>query len=277
MSDITHLPSITKLKGRENFSTWKIAMENCLQLDGLWKAVLGTESSDEKDARAKAKIVLSVDETIYVHVANAPTAKDAWNNLKKAFEDSGLTRKVGLLRKITTTRLENCDSMERYVNEIMSAAHQLSSIGFEINQEWLGTVLLAGLSDRYQPMIMALENSGMEITGDSVKTKLLQEFSCSDRSRSQGNSDSAYHVKRQAERAKSKQKQRKMKCWSCGKAGHLANECDEKKREDKEKRRTDQPKKKTESNSKVAFLASDIVTERGLDHRLCGFSSYVAE
>lgn len=88
-------------------------MENCLQLDGLWKAVLGTESSDEKDARAKAKIVLSVDETIYVHVANAPTAKDAWNNLKKAFEDSGLTRKVGLLRKITTTRLENCDSMER--------------------------------------------------------------------------------------------------------------------------------------------------------------------
>lgn len=110
--------------------------------------MLGTETSDERIARAK--IVLSIDETIYVHMVNAPTAKDAWENLEKAFEDKGLTRKVGLLRKITTTKLEICDLVERYVNEIISTAHQLSSIGFEINQEWLGAVLLAGLPERYQ-------------------------------------------------------------------------------------------------------------------------------
>lgn len=61
--------------------------------------------------------------------------KDAWENLEKVFEDNGLTRKIGLFRKIITTKLEICDLIKRYVNEIISTAHQLLSIGFEINQE----------------------------------------------------------------------------------------------------------------------------------------------
>lgn len=150
--------------------------------------------------------------------------------------------------------------MEQYVNEITSTAHQLSSIGFEINQEWLGAVLLAGFSERYQPMIMALENSGLQITGDSVKTKLLQESGLLDKSYQRADSDSAYYTKRQNDRTKHKQNARKTKCWSCGKFGHMANECNEKKKEDKEKKKTDQTKKKNE-NSKVAFLANEVITE----------------
>ena len=111
-------------------------MESLLQLDGLWKAIQGTETSEEKIMKARAKIILSVDETIFVHVSKATTAQEAWKNLQSAFEDTGLTRKVDLLRKITTTRLETCGgSIEKYVGEIMTTAHQLTSIGFEINQE----------------------------------------------------------------------------------------------------------------------------------------------
>lgn len=261
MAESVHLPPITKLKGRENYATWRIAMESCLQMDGLWKAVQGTEQAEDKRVKAKAKIILSVDETLYVHVASASTASEAWKNLKKAFEDRGLTRKVGLLRKITTTKLENCDSMEGYINEIMSAVHQLTSIGFEINQEWLGTVLLAGLPERYQPMIMALEESGMRITGDSVKAKLLQETICYNKVKLKNDSDLAYHVKRRTEHAKPKQGQKKlMKCWSCGKVDHLANEYDNRKKE--EGRHPDREKKKSGGNAKVAFLANEIGAEK---------------
>lgn len=35
---------------------------------------------------------------------------------------------------------------------------------------------LAGLSDKYQPIIMALKNSGIKITADAIKTKLLQDI-----------------------------------------------------------------------------------------------------
>lgn len=88
-------------------------MENLLQLDGLWKAVQGTGTNEDKVAKAKAMIILSVDEVIFVHVAKAATAQEAWTNLQQAFEDTGLTRKVGLLQKITTTKLKTCGSVER--------------------------------------------------------------------------------------------------------------------------------------------------------------------
>lgn len=93
--------------------------------------------------------------------------------MEKAFDDSGLTRKVGLLRDLTTTTLDNCDSVEDYVNKIMSTSHKLR--GFCVGDEWLGTLLLALLPDTYKPMIMAIESSGNAITADSVKTKILQD------------------------------------------------------------------------------------------------------
>lgn len=119
MTDASTFLPIAKLRGRKNFTTWKIAMENLLSLDGLWKSILGTEISEEKIAKVKAKIVLSIDETLYIHVAKAVTAEEARKNLQKAFKDTRLIRKVGLLRKITTTRLESCESMKRYVKSCL--------------------------------------------------------------------------------------------------------------------------------------------------------------
>lgn len=41
----------------------------------------------------------------------------------------------------------------------------------EVTDEWIWTFLLAGLTEEYRPMIMAIESSGTDITGDFVKTK----------------------------------------------------------------------------------------------------------
>jgi len=57
----------------------------------------------QKVRRTRAKIILSVDPSIYVHVRDTVTAKHAWDKLRKAYEDSELSRKVGLLRTLVTT------------------------------------------------------------------------------------------------------------------------------------------------------------------------------
>lgn len=171
------LASIEKLNGRENYSTWKYSIENYLALEELSKCLDGTETDMKKNAKAKAAIALSVDKSVFVHVKSADTVKNMWENLQSTFEDKGVVRKITLMRKIVNTKLESCESMETYVSEIMSTAQKLTDLGFTVSDEWLAVFLLCGLTEEYQPMVMALEGLGKTLSSDSIKTKLLQETS----------------------------------------------------------------------------------------------------
>jgi len=44
--------------------------------------------------------------------------------------------------------------VEEYVIKIISKSHKLNGMSFEIKDEWVGTLLLAGLPDEFKPMIM---------------------------------------------------------------------------------------------------------------------------
>lgn len=154
-----------------------------------------------------------------------------------AFKNLGLTRKVGLLRRMVITRLENCESVEQYVTEIVSAAHQLNSIGLEVKEEWIGTILLRGLLERYGPMIMALENSDIAITRGSIKTKLLQEVKSKEISKPKDtDSNTAFYIKKHsANNSSSSSSKKGPKCYSCNQHGHIAKSCPAKLKEGQNK------------------------------------------
>lgn len=94
--------------------------------------------------------------------------------MQNLFDDKELTRQIGLLRKLITVRFENCDNMTNYVNSIIGTSNKLKGIGFEITEELIGSILLAGLTDDFKPLIMGIESSGVKITGDVIKSKLLE-------------------------------------------------------------------------------------------------------
>ncbi|KMQ91985.1 gag-pol polyprotein [Lasius niger] len=215
------LPPIERLVGRDNYTTWKFAIQSYLELEDLWAAVQGTEEDLKKITRARAKIVLAVDPVNFVHLQGTTTAKEAWDALRKAFDDSGLTRRVGLLRKLVTTQLDKCRSIEEYVTQIITTAHQLNSVGLEVKDEWIGTLLLAGLPESYKPMIMGLESSGTPITGDSIKTKLLQEVRSDNQGVKGQNHETAFYGKR----VQSKRPKGKFKCYTCNEIGHFSSQC----------------------------------------------------
>uniref|UniRef100_A0A1Y1N677 DUF4219 domain-containing protein n=1 Tax=Photinus pyralis TaxID=7054 RepID=A0A1Y1N677_PHOPY len=170
---VNYLTSVPKLLGRENYDEWSFAVENVFVLEGLSKCMDGTEEDTTLNMKAKAKLILTIDPSLFPHVKEAKTAKEVWANLKKLYDDNGFMRKIGLLRTLISARLENHDSMESYINQIVETSQKLRRTGFSIDEEWVGSLLLAGLPEKYSPMIMAVEHSGISITTDSIKTKLL--------------------------------------------------------------------------------------------------------
>lgn len=173
----SYLVNVPKLRGRENYGDWAFAAENLLVLEGLSSylkpEVSVSETAAADDAKAKAKLILTIDPSLYVHIKEATNTKDLWSKLKSMFDDAGFSRRISLLRNLISIRLESSDTMTSYISQIIETAQRLSGTGFKVNDEWVGCLLLAGLPEKYFPMIMAIEHSGIAITADVVKSKLI--------------------------------------------------------------------------------------------------------
>ncbi|GBP30596.1 Retrovirus-related Pol polyprotein from transposon TNT 1-94 [Eumeta japonica] len=226
MNNITM--SIPKLTGRENWSTWSFAVKAYLQHEDLHNCISAEPNPNDPkavkdDVKAKSKLILLVDPILYVHIQQAENAKQLWDNLTKAFEDRGLTRKVGLLKDLINTTLETSESVESYVNKIMSSAHKLRNINFNVDDEWLGTLMLAGLPDSYKPMIMGIESSGVKISADLIKTKLLQEVKSID------SDTTVLYTKHNNVKDPQNNPKKGPRCFICNKYGHISKNCKSKK------------------------------------------------
>lgn len=211
--------NVPKLKGRENYDDWAFAVENFLILEGLSKCI--SEVVEADDAKAKAKIILTIDASLYVHIKEATTTVELWKKLQSLFDNKGFARRIGLLRTLISTRLENCDSMASYVNQIVETSQRLRGTGFQIDDQWVGSLLLAGLPEKFSPMIMAIEHSGIAVTTDSIKTKLLDmQFD--------SGSASAFGASKPNFNRKYSQKpgdKKGIKCFRCKQLGHYQNKC----------------------------------------------------
>lgn len=107
-----------------------------------------------------------------------------------------------------------------------------------MDDEWLGTLLLSGLPDTYKPMIIAIESSGMKISADSVKAKILQDVKMC-------NSDTNAFATNSKKKVFKKPNQKGPRCFKCNRYGHISTECKSK-----------QKQKHESTNYAAAFIAS---------------------
>lgn len=259
----SYIVNVPKLKGRENYDEWAFAAENFLVLEGVDINVKPTEPivSAVEAQKAKAKLIMTIDSSLYVHIKDEKTIHDVWKRLKSLFDDSGFQRKISLLRNLISIRLEDCDSMTSYVTQIVDTGHKLRGTGFQITDEWIGCLLLAGLTEKFAPMIMAIEHSGMIVSTDVIKSKLL------DMSADVGSigNESAFlskswqqrksQVGSNAEVSNSKMTKLKpvkiIRCYKCKQVGHYKNQCNNK-------------RKDRESTVFSVFFLKFIIQENGL-------------
>ena len=147
------------------------------------------------DRKARAGLILTMDSSLFVHIEESKTSKELWTELEALFDDSGFSRRIALLRHLISIGLESCEkeagttkelwtelealfddsgfsrriALLRHlisiglescenVTRMVDTSQRLSGTGFKINDEWVGSLLLAGLPERFMPMIMAIEH-----------------------------------------------------------------------------------------------------------------------
>lgn len=219
-----------KLTGVSNYSNWKFLMQMYLIHEDLWDCIeesistAGTPKNVDtrKQQKALAKICLMVQPASFSHVRNASTGYQAWNNLKRAYEDRGLCRRLGLLRTLFGLKLEQFNDMEAYLLKICDLDQQLRDINAPLEDDFLGVLMLSGLSSDYDPLIMALENSNFKLDSETVKCKLLQENIRRDFDKCNEN---ALYTNRFSKNENKRQSIATVKCFSCKKVGHYARNC----------------------------------------------------
>lgn len=231
------MPAIEKLKGRENYSTWAFSMRMTLIREGSWPAVRrapGDVVTEDLKERALATICLSVENCNFGLIMDVDDPKEVWEKLVASFQDKGLPRKFGLLRKLTSIRLEDCSSVEEYVNELMSTSHKLTAIGFKVDDDWLVALLFMGLPSYYEPMVMGLEASGAALTLDSVKAKILQDVKLEKGPVGAGYVGTFSARETRSSRSKDQQQARpERRCYICDEPGHFAAQCPERREKKK--------------------------------------------
>ncbi|KAG6457289.1 hypothetical protein O3G_MSEX010208 [Manduca sexta] len=193
--------------------------------EDLWNCIHGEagvpkDNDPRKQQRALAKICLMVQPSSFSHVRNASSGFEAWNNLKTAYEDRGLCRRLGLLRTMFGLKLEQFNDMEAYLLRITDLDQQLRDINAPLDDDFLSVLILSGLPLDYDPLIMALENSNIKLCSETVKSKLLQEKLRRDLDK---NEEGAMFTNRNVKRGN--KTSYKNKCYICKKPNHYAKNC----------------------------------------------------
>lgn len=173
----------------ENYDFWSIKMRTFFLSQDLWDIVdKGFSTSEnpsveqlrqekkerQKDATALYAIQLAVDDTNFSRIMGATTSKEAWDLLKEEFQGTAKVRSIKLQtmrRDLENLKMKESEIVKDYYSRLKEIVNQLRAYGENISETRVVEKILISLTEKYDPIVTAIENS-KDITSLSV-TELI--------------------------------------------------------------------------------------------------------
>ncbi|XP_026420250.1 uncharacterized protein LOC113316247 [Papaver somniferum] len=114
------------------------------------------------DHKALYTIQMAVDDIIFPRIMGATKAKEAWDLLKNEFQGNEKVRSVklqSLRRDLENIKMKDSEVAKDYYSRIMEIANQMKSYGENIGDKKLVEKILISLTDKYDPIVTAIEES----------------------------------------------------------------------------------------------------------------------
>ncbi|XP_056647144.1 uncharacterized protein LOC130451850 [Diorhabda sublineata] len=141
-------------------------------------------------------------------------AFDMWRTLETKYERKGLPGQLFLKKKLLSLKLEEGDSLEKFIMEFEETLRHLKATGVKTDEQDIVCNLLMALPKSYETVVTIIENMPKELlTYKNVKKKLLAEYEKRKIARN-------YDVSSPAAAFLSDRV-----CYGCGKRGHIRSEC----------------------------------------------------
>ncbi|VVA28001.1 PREDICTED: DUF4219 domain-containing /UBN2, partial [Prunus dulcis] len=115
-----------------------------------------------KDAKALGIIQNAVSDQIFPRIANADSAKAAWELLHGEFHGGDHVRSVklqNLRREFEYTRMHDSESLSTYLTRLNDLINQMKTYGEVLSNERLVQKVLISLSKVYDPICLVIENT----------------------------------------------------------------------------------------------------------------------
>ncbi|KAH9689341.1 Integrase catalytic domain-containing protein [Citrus sinensis] len=196
---------------------------------------------NEIDGNAISDLHLALADGVLSSVAEKNTAKEICDTLTKLYEAKSLHNKIFLKRKLYTLRMAESTMVTDHINTLKTLFSQLTTLGHNIEENERAELLLQNLPDSYDQLIINLTNNYLaaSLIFDDVAASVLNEESRREnKENKQASSQQAEPLSvtrgRSTERGpsgsqnhgRSKFRSKKnVKCYNCGKKGHVKKEC----------------------------------------------------
>ncbi|CAL2266827.1 unnamed protein product [Prunus armeniaca] len=115
-----------------------------------------------KDAKALGIIQNAVSNQIFPWIANADSAKMAWNLLHSEYHGGDQVRSVklqNLIREFEYMRMRENEPLTAYLTHLNELINQMKTFGEMLSNERLVQKVLISLSKVYDPICLMIENT----------------------------------------------------------------------------------------------------------------------